>query len=103
MADNVQSLDKVSSIVFDLKDSLDPDARRVDALIFVCRQQWSCVLCEKSDKARVTAAGFSYFRNEYGDKIYRGMYGAKIIFNNRKKLCVPETFAKSEPSSRKDS
>ena len=27
----------------------------------------------------------------------------KYIFKNRKKPCVPETFAKSEPSGRKDS
>ena len=44
LADNVQSSDKISSIVFDLKDSLDPDARRVDGLIFVCRQQRCCVV-----------------------------------------------------------
>ena len=42
--------------------------------------------------ARVTAAGFSDFRNKQGDWIYRGMYGAKII-----------TFAKSEPRSSNDS
>ena len=53
--------------------------------------------------ARVTAADFSHFRNKYGDQIYREMYGVKIIFKNRKKPCVPETFAKSEPSSGKDS
>ena len=53
--------------------------------------------------ARVTAAGFSDFRNKHDDWIYRGMYVAKIIFKKRKKPCVPETFAKSEPRSSNDS
>ena len=46
--------------------------------------------------ARVTTAAFSCFADKHGDLIYKEMYGAKIILEDRKSFRIPVEFVKSE-------
>ena len=47
--------------------------------------------------ARVTTAASSCFVDKHRDLIYKQMYGAKIIFEDRKSFRIPVKFLKSEP------
>lgn len=51
--------------------------------------------------ARVTTAALPPFSKKYGDQVYKKMYGAKIIVEDRNISRVPVTVAKSESNSRK--
>ena len=43
--------------------------------------------------ARLTTAAYSYFGDKHGNLVYKEVYGAKIIFENRKSSRLPVKFA----------
>ena len=51
--------------------------------------------------ARVTTAAFPYFVDKHGDLIYKEMYGAKIILEDRKSCRIPVQFVRSGSIGRK--
>ena len=77
--------------------------------------KWQCIVVQPQQQqegaeawpeiadiwARAAAAALPPFSKKYGDQVYKKIYGAKIIVEDRNISRVPVTVAKSESNSRK--